>query len=314
VLTATVDTVNSPLAKASRSGGAAAGVSGALLSILNNGGFIISDDLARAITVLVTLPPGQLQSALTSLSPNSGNVMGTSTSAMNSFGSGNSTVSTRLQQTRAPGGDPLASAGPQYWAQGFGGTLHQGAREGFAGFVADSYGMMLGGDRQVGDMVRLGVAAGVTRAEVTADSSRSGDVASVNGYLVNVYASYEPGPYYLDGMVMAGINDNAASRQIPLFGLTAKSTFDSYQSGFRVNAGASPSRPTCSRSTPFSTVRDTTRPGPADSACGAARRTPTRPSSASASGWRTRSPWIRGPSFRSCGSTISARSATTGFR
>lgn len=121
------------------------------------------------------------------------------------------TVSDRLASVRlaeqgiATGG---AFEDNAVWVQGFGGSADQDDRDGVRGYTADSYGFAIGGDTQVNDRSRVGIAFSYANTDV---DSYLGD-SDIDTYQATVYADYDAGDWYAEGLIGVGFNDYETTR------------------------------------------------------------------------------------------------------
>jgi len=155
------------------------------------------------------------------------------------------TVSIRLSNARkgaVAGPTGMASGdflnGIGMWAQGFGNHSNQAERGGLAGYKANVFGGAVGLDKLLGDVIRLGAAFSYARTDINSKSSFGTDT-DINTYQSTLYASYEKGSFYVDGLVALAYGQYYGKRDIAFGGIsrTAKGEYDGIQISTRIETG-----------------------------------------------------------------------------
>lgn len=151
------------------------------------------------------------------------NAIGSSLSAINGV------VQARQESTSGlSSGDPALS-GEHFWMKGFGSWADQNARNGVAGFNADSKGLALGLDAVVSDTTRLGVAFAYARTNVDSDSNIAPQDAQIDTYQLIGYGSYALSELTeLNFQLDVGQNRTESTRHLPFAGASAKANYDGY--------------------------------------------------------------------------------------
>ncbi|OEU72579.1 MAG: hypothetical protein BA869_01280 [Desulfuromonadales bacterium C00003107] len=81
-------------------------------------------------------------------------------------------------------------ADKQVWAKPFGSWADQDDRKGVSGFDADSYGIIIGADGEIGSVDRIGAAFAYSRSDVDSNSSVAPNSADIDSYQLAVYGSH----------------------------------------------------------------------------------------------------------------------------
>ncbi|MCB9964440.1 MAG: autotransporter domain-containing protein [Rhodospirillales bacterium] len=126
-------------------------------------------------------------------------------------------------QTGLSAGDSM-SGGYGMWIQGFGGTADQGNVDGIFGYEADTYGMAVGADKEVGDDWALGISCSYSRTDI--DNNSGTKDTDIDSYQLNIYGSWERLGYYVDTIAGAAFNQYETTRRIIAPTLTAKGDFE----------------------------------------------------------------------------------------
>lgn len=194
---------------------------------------------------------GQLRStqevanALNDLQPDAALTSG-STQALGSANNAQQGVVTgQLQQARTQlaAAESGASAGDvahdlRVWAQPFAAQFNQQAHDGFEGFDAASYGMLVGGDVNASEQLRVGVALNYTTTNVTGDGTNAQNGSDIQGVGTMLYGTYTPRKnLFIDGMVGASFNRYDASRFVAFLGERATADYDGTQLSARLGVG-----------------------------------------------------------------------------
>jgi len=214
-LSLTATRANSYQSLASNSSASVAGA--ALDSILTSG-----DPQGDMLTVFDNLDSmtssGQINEALTTLTPNVDNSAPQTTQATQ--GQFLSAVFAQLD-----GFKNIMSNVPKgldVWANGFGSYLHQDAAALSNGYDATIWGTAMGGDVPALDHLRLGLSGAFAQDFVrTKDSSSRTDIDS---YQAAFYGSYAKDAYYIDTGFAFAYNNYDTSRQVALGALSRTAT------------------------------------------------------------------------------------------
>ncbi|MFT5427248.1 MAG: outer membrane autotransporter protein [Gammaproteobacteria bacterium] len=186
----------------------------------------------------------ELNAALESLAPDMSGAIQNATITAHNFSI--DTIVKRLLSLRTAGrgmmtgmaaGDAFSQGGVGMWLQGFGSTIDQDNRKGINGFDADTVGTSFGVDTLLRDNLRVGAAFSYASTEVdTNDSNNNVDIDSYQGAL---YASYESGPWFVDGIASYAQNDYDSTRNVVAGTVNriAKADFDADQFGIKGTVG-----------------------------------------------------------------------------
>jgi outer membrane autotransporter protein len=190
-----------------------------------------TQEVANALTDL------QIDSALTS----------GSTQALNASSSAQQGVVVgQLQQARTQlaNAEYGASAGNDFgsdlrlWAQPFAAQFNQQAHDGFEGFDASSYGVLIGGDVAAHEAMRVGAALNYSTTNVTGDGNNAQNGSDIEGYGIMLYGTYTPRQnLFFDGMLGASFNRYDASRFVAFLGERAKADYNGHQLSARLGVG-----------------------------------------------------------------------------
>jgi outer membrane autotransporter protein len=78
-----------------------------------------------------------------------------------------------------------------FWLKPFGSWASQNDKGGISGFSKNTYGMLLGADKELSDTNRLGIAFGFARSSIDSNSTVAPQNADVNSYLGLIYGSHK---------------------------------------------------------------------------------------------------------------------------
>lgn len=134
-------------------------------------------------------------------------------------------------QTGMVAGDTVAVNG--FWMQLYHSSGDQDTRKGIHGYDLDTTGLALGADAPVGEHVDLGFALAYGQTDVDSDRDSTIDVDS---YQLSLYASYNPGRWFADGIVSYARNQYETERTL-FTGAVAKADYDGDQYDVRARAG-----------------------------------------------------------------------------
>ncbi len=189
---------------------------GVILNTLATDG--ASGDMATVLGALDSLTSGgEINSALSALSPNTGNSSPqvnyeTQSRFINTAVDHINTVFGQVGAVVAPG-----ALDPAVWAQTFDTYMHQDPRGTSNGYNANIWGLIGGYDTQVNSDCAFGVSGGYARDEIRSKdfSARTG----IDSYQIGVYGSLTRFAYYLDGIFSFAYNQYSASRKVNFGGL-----------------------------------------------------------------------------------------------
>jgi len=181
----------------------------------------------------------EINAALESLAPDMSGAVQSATFAAHHFAIDN--VDKRLASLRTDGGMMAGMAagdpyqGVSMWLQGFGSTIDQDNRDLVAGFNADTVGATFGVDKLLNNNLRVGAVLSYAATDV--ETNGSGNTTDIDSYQGGLYASYESGPWYMDGVLYYAYNDYDGRRTIPLVGRVANADYDANQFGVKATLG-----------------------------------------------------------------------------
>ena len=127
-------------------------------------------------------------------------------------------------------GDVLQEKG--LWLQALHSDADQDMRDGIAGYDADSKGIAIGADGKLNEQTTLGLAYSYLDTDVRSDD---GNKTQVDSHALTAYASWQDGPWFVDGSLTYGVNDNESKRYVA--GTEAKGDYDSDLVGVNALAG-----------------------------------------------------------------------------
>lgn len=111
-----------------------------------------------------------------------------------------------------------------WWVRGFGTRGEQDDTQNMNGYDTSSVGLMLAYDVPVTEQTRVGLGAGYARTNI--DGNNIPNHAKVDSYQLMGYLHYEPGPFFVQASVAAGIDKYEGSRKISFTGVNRKATAD----------------------------------------------------------------------------------------
>lgn len=130
----------------------------------------------------------------------------------------------------ASSGDMLAQTG--LWMQALTNDADQDRRDGIDGYSADTNGFAIGADAKLNDQWTVGLAYSYLESDVKSDN---GNTTDVTGHTGSVYAGFEAGNWFADGVLSYSQNDNETKRHIA--GTTAEGNYDSDMFGAKIEGG-----------------------------------------------------------------------------
>lgn len=123
-----------------------------------------------------------------------------------------------------PGGE-AADGGLGAWAQAFGTYGDQDTRDNKFGYDYDTYGVMIGADMKLDDMV-LGASGGYGWTDVDTETVTA--QTEIGSFNLGVYATYGVDDFYLNGDLRYGYHDIESERNVSFFSKTATGDTDAY--------------------------------------------------------------------------------------
>ncbi|SEE37450.1 autotransporter outer membrane beta-barrel domain-containing protein [Pseudomonas anguilliseptica] len=134
-------------------------------------------------------------------------------------------------------GDPLLGS-EHFWMKGFGSWADQNARNGIAGFDADSKGLALGVDAAVSEALTLGLAFAYAETNINSDSHAAPQDAQIDTFQLIGYGSYALSPETeLNFQLDVGQNRTEGTRHMPFAGTAAESDYDGYSAHAGIGIG-----------------------------------------------------------------------------
>lgn len=141
----------------------------------------------------------------------------------------NKVIESRQENVSGLSSGDEAEADRAVWLKTFGSWATQDATDGTAGYDANSYGVVLGGDKLVSEDVRLGVAAVYSKTNIDVNSSVAPQNNDINSYQGVVYGTYSLGELTdLNFQADIGMNQNEGERNILAVPAVAQSEYDSW--------------------------------------------------------------------------------------
>jgi uncharacterized protein with beta-barrel porin domain len=112
----------------------------------------------------------------------------------------------------------------KWWAKGFGSQGEQGSVNNMNGYDTEAYGLMLAYDKPLNNETRVGFGGGY--ANSTIDGNHSSGSTDIDSYQITGYLHHEPGPWFVQAAVTAGVNDYESTRHIVFPGVNRTATSD----------------------------------------------------------------------------------------
>ena len=124
-----------------------------------------------------------------------------------------------------------------WWGKGFGGFGRQGNVNNAIGFDTKASGLVLAYEKALNYKTRIGLGGGY--ANSTIDGKNSTGRTNIDSYQAMAYVNYAPGPWFMQGSLMAGVDRYDGSRPIVFPGVnrTAVSNYTGQQYTGLVSAG-----------------------------------------------------------------------------
>ena len=109
-----------------------------------------------------------------------------------------------------------------WWAKGYSKDGSQGDVNGLFGYKTDAKGLIVAYDTPLNDQTRAGL--GVHYSKSAIDGNYSSGRVNIDSYQLMGYLSHAPGPWFVQGMLVAGKDNYDSSRNIVLPGLSQAAT------------------------------------------------------------------------------------------
>jgi len=124
-----------------------------------------------------------------------------------------------------------------WWGKGFGSRGEQDDVNNLNGFDTKAYGLVMAYDRPLNPHTRLGFGAGY--ANTTIDENNAAGRTEIDSFQIMSYLHYQPGTWFVQGALTAGVDKYEGSRQIQFTGVnrTAESDYDGQQYSAKLTAG-----------------------------------------------------------------------------
>ncbi|MBU1263318.1 MAG: autotransporter domain-containing protein [Gammaproteobacteria bacterium] len=112
----------------------------------------------------------------------------------------------------------------KWWAKGFGSQGEQDNVANMNGYDTEAYGLMLAYDKPLDNETRVGFGGGYANSSI--DGNHSSGNTDIDSYQVTGYLHHEPGPWFVQAAVTAGVNDYESTRHIVFPGVNRTATSD----------------------------------------------------------------------------------------
>ena len=212
------------------------------VGIASSGNFALAHTLDTLLSRLTALQALQLNNQLLP-----GTVTGGSfnlTTTTNTLGAGEANIFSHLTLARLePGQTGLAAGdavgrGFTFWGQPFGAVTSQGARDGFDGYDAGTYGITLGADTLVTPQFRAGVALTLSNTNLSYNGSLSGNTGEVFTGELGLYGTYYlPDNFFIDGLLAFAYNHYNQKNLISALNLNMNSDYGGWQFSAKFGGG-----------------------------------------------------------------------------
>ncbi|WP_140655437.1 autotransporter family protein [Rhodanobacter glycinis] len=118
---------------------------------------------------------------------------------------------------------------PQLWGAAFGFAGTQRDNNGYEGYTDNSRGAMVGLDIPLSQATTAGV--GVRYARSTLDGLDARSRGNIRSYQATAYLGYAPGPWFVNGALVYGLDDYSTSRRVVFPGVneTARADYSGHQ-------------------------------------------------------------------------------------
>ncbi len=115
------------------------------------------------------------------------------------------------------------------WIRALGSNAERDEDEVLGGYDMDSTGFVLGGGRLVAPAFETGGAVAVANTDVEGSGEARGTDVDIESVFLSAYATYEPGPWYLDGQFSFGQHEYDQRRGVPGEDEIAEADYDGDQ-------------------------------------------------------------------------------------
>jgi outer membrane autotransporter protein len=112
----------------------------------------------------------------------------------------------------------------KWWAKGFGSRGEQDNVANMNGYDTEAYGLMLAYDKPLDNETRVGFGGGYANSSI--DGNHSSGNTDIDSYQITGYLHHEPGPWFVQAAVTAGVNDYESTRHIVFPGVNRTATSD----------------------------------------------------------------------------------------
>lgn len=217
---------------------------------------VVDVDMAAAVGSLSSLSDSQRAIAMNRLTPAANNSLARLGSG--AMMAGLSSIAGRLEGIRNAGAlawaEPdnkkmtLAAAGPMtgllemkelrhgVWGKIFGGETRQDAKDGFAGYKANTWGMTLGADTRLDQGTVVGGAFTYAATNLDQRDFLSGSGNDLQNFQLTGYTNHDFGIWYLEGLLSYGQQRYKSHRNTNVTGV-AKANYDGDMLAARASAG-----------------------------------------------------------------------------
>lgn len=205
------------------------GLSGESANIFNNIGSSVGQNNPLFFALNNATTTQEKEDILKSVKPDGS--FSSTVGGINLSNSTGGTISDHLALLRTTGSDTGIATGDQMdglniWAQVFGNDIDQDNRGGYTGYDANSYGLVIGADKEVENDITVGLAFTFANSDV--DSKATFDTSTdIKSYQLSAYLSKQlKENYFFESIFSYARNNNESTRNIA-GGSTAYADFDS---------------------------------------------------------------------------------------
>lgn len=111
-----------------------------------------------------------------------------------------------------------------WWGKGFGNWSRQGDVANMSGYKTEAAGLMLAYDLPLNNETRVGFGGGYANTRI--DGNNSSGHSKIDSYQVTGYVSHTPGPWFVKGALMFGVDRYTGSRSIVFSGVNRTASAD----------------------------------------------------------------------------------------
>lgn len=124
-----------------------------------------------------------------------------------------------------------------WWAKALDNKGRQGNTDNMNGYQTNTAGLMLAYDVPVGSQTRAGGGVGIANTRI--DGNNASGNSKIDSYQATAYISHAPGPWYVQGALIAGVDNYKGTRSIVFSGVNrnAAADYKGQQYGAVVSAG-----------------------------------------------------------------------------